>query len=68
MRGPEPPREALRPTARMKRKVLFGVSAWVLFVTLAHLYANVGFAEFGASIRDLFRGARVLQVGYLPVT
>jgi hypothetical protein len=52
----------------MKRKVLFGVAAWVVLVTLAHLHVNVGWAGAAATIREMLGAPATLQVGFLPVT
>jgi NitT/TauT family transport system substrate-binding protein len=42
--------------------------AWLALGT-AHVYVNVGFDEFGRSLRSLLRGERKeLAVGFLPVT
>lgn len=59
------------PGARngMKLRILLGAALWTALITLLHIWANVGFGEFGGAVRIwLGLERRILQVGYLPVT
>ncbi|HVS19286.1 MAG TPA: hypothetical protein VMT18_11845 [Planctomycetota bacterium] len=53
----------------MKLRILFGSLVWTLLVTVLHIWANIGFTEFAADIRQAVGAERQqLRVGFLPVT
>ena len=53
----------------MKLRILLGALLWTLLITGLHVWANVGFTEFGRAVRVLLGVERpTLRVGFLPVT
>lgn len=53
----------------MKLRILLGAALWTALITLLHIWANVGFSEFGTAVRIWLGIERQsLRVGYLPVT
>ena len=53
----------------MKLRILLGAVLWTALITLLHVWANVGFREFGTAVRIWLGFERQsLRVGYLPVT
>lgn len=61
--------ELICGTYRMKAKILVGALLWTLLVTVAHVWANVGFANFTSGVKAMLGLERVrLTVGFLPVT
>jgi hypothetical protein len=53
----------------MKLRILLGAALWTVLITLLHIWANVGFGDFGAAVRVWLGIERpMLRVGFLPVT
>ncbi len=53
----------------MKLRILFGSFAWIVLVTMLHVWANIGMAQFAKDVRvALGRERPTMRVAFLPVT
>ena len=53
----------------MKLRIIWGSILWTVMITLLHIWANIGFRQFGQDVRVWAGIERAgLRVGYLPVT
>ena len=53
----------------MKLRILFGSLAWILVVTLLHVWSNIGFGQFATDVKVALGTERAtMRVAFLPVT
>ncbi len=53
----------------MKLRILLGSLAWVVLVTILHIWSNMGFERFAEEVRVSLGMARpTMRVAFLPVT
>ena len=53
----------------MKARIVPGVLAFAVLITMAHVWANIGLLRFADDIREALGWKRpTLTVGFLPVT
>jgi len=53
----------------MKLKIALSAGLWLVLITTAHVWLNVGFKNLGHELRVMMGEEReVLKVGFLPVT
>lgn len=53
----------------MKSKVLLTTTIWLVLISAAHVWLNIGFDTIGHRVQVMLgKEKQVLQVGFLPVT